>query len=648
MLLARQRRNRHFALAALGTACLIAAFGAWIGFRFGGIVVTEWIDDVGEAVFAFLAGAVCGVAAWRHRGRARLAWSLVGMMSLSWAVGEAVWSYYEVGLGRQVPFPSFADLGYLAAVPFAVAGMLVFTARASAGMSRLATALDGSIIAGSLLLLSWAIVLGPVYQAGSESLVSLVIALAYPISDVVILTMVLLLVGRAAPSDRWPLFLLGAGLAANLLADSAFTYLTAQNGYGPAQLIDTGWVAGYLLIGLAAFRAVQESGARPGAAGAAEAGASWLRLFLLPYSPLAAGVAATCAKNLITGSIDPFLFWDLMVVALLVIVRQFIVLADNLSLTRTLRRQTAALAEREEHLRSLLEHSSDVATLIDREGLIQFQSTSVERIFAYAPGELIGHPLLDLVHPADRPALLDGLNQAMKASAHPTSFDIRLRHKLGSWSPCQVTMTNLMYLPSVESLVVNIRDIADRKELEEKVAHQASHDPVTNLPNRAAFRDHLNRAFTTAGPVRQGVGLLFLDLDHFAAVNTRFGNEVGDQLLAAVGARLQQLVRPDDLVARWTNDEFVIFLQGLPADEVAVRVAARIFDQFKAPFTVGRDAIRVRVSIGGARAVPGQMTSDQLVTNADLALQVAKAKGGAHCEWYAPGMTLTPEATDAA
>src|SRR5207245_4412537 len=116
----------------------------------------------------------------------------------------------------------------------------------------------------------------------------------------------------------------------------------------------------------------------------------------------------------------------------------------------------------------------------DREGLIRFQSTSVERIFAYDPGELMGHPFIELVHPDDQQRLIDGLAQAMKASAHPTSVDVRVRHKLGSWSPCEVTITNLFYLPSVESLVFNILDIAERKQLEERIAHHASHDPLTN------------------------------------------------------------------------------------------------------------------------------------------------------------------------
>src|SRR5438128_190886 len=193
-------------------------------------------------------------AAGRHRGRTRVAWSLVGVSALSWATGESVWSYYQLRLGQPVPFPSVADAGFLGAVPFAVLGVLLFPAAPAQAASRLGALLDGLIIAGSLLVVSWATVLGTVYRGGSGSLLSQAIGLAYPIGDVIIATIALLLVRRAPRDGRGPLLLLAAGLLANLVADSSFALLTTANAYGPVQASDTGWVAGYLLIGLAAHR----------------------------------------------------------------------------------------------------------------------------------------------------------------------------------------------------------------------------------------------------------------------------------------------------------------------------------------------------------------------------------------------------------
>jgi diguanylate cyclase (GGDEF)-like protein/PAS domain S-box-containing protein len=643
VLLARKRSNRRFVAATIVAALLTVAFGLWVTFRFGGVTLTERIDDLGEAAAAFAAAIACGAAARRHVGRSRLAWSLIGASAFVWSAGEAVWSYYEVGLGHQVPFPSLADAGFLGAVPFAAAGVLLFTAATHRAGTRLATVLDGAIIAGSLLAVSWATILETIYSAGGDSPFTQAISLAYPISDVVILTMLLLLLaGRARGQDRLRVLLLAGGLVANLLADSGFAYLTTVNSYGPAQPIDTGWVAGYFLIALAGFRAWLFPVAPPRPSD--QLPSRW-RL-LLPYIAMAAAVIASSADSLITGSVDAFLFYDLVIVAVLVVVRQFMMLADNVTLNQRLQEQTAALQKREEHLRSLVEHSSDAATLADSDGVIRFQSTSVQRIFAYAPGELVGTRLVDLAPVSDRPALLNCLSDALKASAHPTSVTCRLRHKLGPWTHCEITITNLLYLPSVEGLVVNIRDVSDRKRLEEKVTHQAGHDPLTNLANRTAFRTALEQALGRAESPRR-ISVLMVDVDDFKAVNEAFGSEIGDQLLASVGARLEQIVPTDAVLARLRSDEFAILLPHTPIGE-AGSLAESIVDQFGASFRAGQTEVSLPLSIGGAGLVSGQETGSDLLRNADLALRVAKEKGRARYQRYEPGMRAFGGLTDAA
>ncbi|MEA2635276.1 MAG: hypothetical protein QOH92_2043 [Chloroflexota bacterium] len=633
MLLARKRANRHFVGAIVAIALLTVAFGLWVTFRFGGISLTERIDDIGEALVAFVAAIACAAAARRRVGRSRQAWLLMAGSAFVWSAGEVVWSYYEVGLGRQVPFPSLADAGYLGAVPLAVAGVLLFTAGTPRVVTRLAVILDGLIIAGSLLALSWTTILETISRAGGDGLMAQAISLAYPISDVVILTMLLLLLaGRVPGPDRASLFLLAGGLLANLLADSGFAYLTTVNSYGPAQPIDTGWVAGYFLIALAGFRAWQIPVGLPRQSEQLQSG--W-RLLLL-YVPMAAAVIASIADRLVTGSVDDFLFFDLVIVAVLVVSRQFIMLADNAALNHKLQEQTAALLKREEHLRSLVAHSSDVATLADSYGIIRFQSTSVQRIFAYAPGELVGTRLVDLAFVSDRPALLSCLSDALKASAHPASVNCRLRHKLGTWTHSEVTITNLLYLPSVEGLVVNIRDVSDRKQLEDKVSHQAGHDPLTNLANRSSFRIALEQAVAATGP-NQRVSVLMVDVNDFKAVNAALGSEVGDQMLAAVGARLEQLVSPEAVVARLRSDEFAILLPGSAFGEVD-DLAERIVVQFAAPFRAGQTDVPLPVSVGGAGLVSGEGTASDLMRNADLALRAAKGKGKARYQRYEPGM----------
>ena len=643
MLLARKRTNRHFVAAIIAAALLTTVFGLWVTFRFGGITLTERIDDLAEVFVAFIAGVACVAAARRRLGRSRQAWGLIAACAFLWCAGEAVWSYYEVGLGRQVPFPSLADAGFLGGVPFAVAGVLLFRAGTFRAATRLAAILDGLIIAASLLAVSWTTILETISRAGGDSPIAQALSLAYPVTDVVILTMLLLLLaGRVPRPDRVTLYLLAGGLLANLLADSGFAYLTTVNSYGPAQPIDTGWVVGYLLIGLAGFRAWQQPVALARPTDQLQTG--W-RLLLL-YVPMAAALIAAIADRLITGSVDDFLFLDLVIVAVLVVTRQFIMLADNAALNRRLEEQRAALQKREEHLRSLVAHSSDAATLTDSYGVIRFQSASVERIFAYAPGELVGTRLVDLAHVSDRPALLSCLSDALKASAHPASVSCRLRHKLGSWTHCEITITNLLYLPSVEGLIVNIRDVSDRKQLEEKVSHHAGHDPLTNLANRSTFRIALEHAVTASAP-NQTVSVLMVDVNDFKSVNVALGSEVGDHLLAAVGARLEQLVSPDMVLARLRSDEFAILLPSSAFGE-ADDLAERIVVQFAAPFRAGQTEVSLPVSIGGAGFVSGEGAGTDLMRNADLALRAAKGKGRARYQRYEPSMRSQPIRADAA
>jgi len=188
--------NRRLLIMLAGWATVSLFFAAWLAFSWGGIKTTQRFDDIGEFVIAFIAAGAGAYAASRHRHRTRIAWTLISISAFCWGLGEVAWSYYELLLGRQVPFPSLADVGYLLAVPFAVAGVLSFPSAPSRVTSMARTVLDGLLIAGSLLIISWATVLGTVYRSGSASVVAQLISLAYPASDIVIATMIIILATR--------------------------------------------------------------------------------------------------------------------------------------------------------------------------------------------------------------------------------------------------------------------------------------------------------------------------------------------------------------------------------------------------------------------------------------------------------------------
>jgi len=217
---------------------------------FGPQAVTA-IDDIGEAVAAAIASVACAWAARRARGKDRLGWALMGISAALWAAGEVVWSIYEVGLGVEVPYPSLADAGFLAAVPFAIAGIRAFWSDARGTSTRWRVWFDGVIVAIALTSTAWGFGLRTVWDSDSTTKL---LDLAYPVGDIVIGTVLILAIRRATHQQKGRMALLLAGVASYSIADSAFSFLTAQGAFGAVgNVIDTGWFAGYLLIALAAI-----------------------------------------------------------------------------------------------------------------------------------------------------------------------------------------------------------------------------------------------------------------------------------------------------------------------------------------------------------------------------------------------------------
>jgi diguanylate cyclase (GGDEF)-like protein/PAS domain S-box-containing protein len=620
--------NRDFVIASAVAAVLSIGFAAWITGRIDGATVTAAVDGFGKTAAALIAAAACVVAALRYQGRTRLAWALLGTSAIAWAAGEGARSYIDVIQDLPAPFSFVVAGGYLAAVPLAALAIAFVPGRHRAG-SRIAFLLDGAILAGALLLISWA-TFGSVYAAASDLSVSSLIALAHPIGDIVIAVVALLLVGRAAGSMRLPLLLVVVGVFANLLSDSAVTYLTTIDPNGLIQTIGVGWVAGYLLIALGAVRASLV--ARSGSAVDERAPGHWT--LVLPYIPLAiAAVLAVLAS--VNGPLRPILLWDLLVVVGLVIGRQLVGIWENRALNQKLESQSAALRDSEAHFHSLVQNSSDVVLLADADGVVRFVSTSVDRFFAYSPTELVGQPFTELLHPSDKPVFKSGLAKALTASARPVVVSCRFRHKLGSWTYCEVTITNLLHRSSSQALVLNIRDVTDRKEMEERMAYLGAHDPVTNLPNRIAFRKQVDEALERSTP-GHSIAVLALDIDDFKLVNDALGQRAGDDVLGMIGVRLGKIVPAGDVVARIGADEFAILMKTVLNEGQPVRLAERIFEHFRTPFKIEEREIVLRLSIGIAPQAALEDTAENLMRNADIALNAAKAGGKGRYERYEP------------
>jgi diguanylate cyclase len=341
---ARWAGTHWWGLTATGVGAVVAAIVACLGFHVGGPRTSVRLDDLAETGAALAAAGAAGFAAARHRGRYRIAWALLGASALSWGLGQGAWDWYELLQDIPVPFPSAADAGYLGAVPLAIAGVLSFPVSFERARSVLHTLLDGMLIAAALLVVSWETVLGAVYRAGADTPLAMVLSLMYPLSDVAIFTMIMVRLGRSPRRGRVTLLLVAAGLALLAVADSSFAYFTASGAYASGNLLDNGWVAGYLLIGLAALRSL----ATPAREAPPLAVASrWQQV--LPYPPVLAALGVIIAERVTTGTIDVFTFWTMLAIVVLVLARQYLALGANVALVGTLAAREREMAYQAHH-----------------------------------------------------------------------------------------------------------------------------------------------------------------------------------------------------------------------------------------------------------------------------------------------------------
>jgi two-component system, sensor histidine kinase and response regulator len=332
------RGRKVFLWAVAATVLAIGVFVAWVELRIGGDRATIAFDDIGEAVAAFVATVCCALAARRSSGRPQLGWGLLSASAATWGAGEIVWSVYEVGMGISVPYPSAADAGFLGAMPLAAAGILAFFSPPRGTSTRLRLWLDGAIVLLALFFVSWTLGLKTVFDDVSLPLFGRSVSIAYPVGDIIIGTILVLAIRRARDEAHGRLLLLLGGLAANSLADSAFAYLIASGAYGAiGSVLDVGWVAGYLMIGLAALwptgptRAVVEEDEID----------TWQ--LALPWLAIMA-VGLTAVGMAITGNaIGPVRLVLLGTIAILVMVSQVYAHSESRSLLIKTRQSAATL-----------------------------------------------------------------------------------------------------------------------------------------------------------------------------------------------------------------------------------------------------------------------------------------------------------------
>ncbi len=302
------------------------------------------------------------------------------------------------------------------------------------------------------------------------------------------------------------------------------------------------------------------------------------------------------------------------------------------------RRSERLLKEREERFRVLFQNASDVILVSDEDRTIRYASPSAERVMGHRPETLVGTGVVDCIHPEDEERFRAMEAEIRKKRGVSPTMEFRLRHADGSWHSHEAIGNNLLREPSVRGIVFNLRDVTERKVLEEQLTHQAFHDSLTGLPNRNLFMDRVEQALRRSKRKNKAVAVLFMDLDNFKFVNDTLGHELGDKLLTGIAQRLKGCLRLEDTAARFGGDEFTILLEDISGEGGAVRVAERVGAALSEPFELGGREVFVTTSIGVSLNIFGTERIEDLLRHADIAVYHAKERGRNRHAVFEPGM----------
>ncbi|MBP1819377.1 bifunctional diguanylate cyclase/phosphodiesterase [Mycobacterium sp. OAE908] len=309
-------------------AATAVGFSAWLVGGWGGKWATHVGSTLGLLSFAVFAAICAALAAKSARGRQRTAWMCLTVGMVGWVAGDVFSDYYELILKQPTPFPSLADAGYLL-FPVGACLALVLFPTGYSKQSRARLVLDALIIAGALFEVSWVLVLENVYRAGAESAFALAVSLLYPVSDIVVVTVALLILGRARTRQRTTLVLLLAGNVLNAFSDSAYLFVAGNEDSNGGSLMDIGWFAALLALSSAALVSLRTPHSDELEAEAPSRASMWI-----PYPPLALAVLVCLPKFTPISGLGPILVTSALLV-LVVLARQFIVVGQNRRLMAT-------------------------------------------------------------------------------------------------------------------------------------------------------------------------------------------------------------------------------------------------------------------------------------------------------------------------
>jgi two-component system, sensor histidine kinase and response regulator len=401
-----------------------------------------------------IASASCFRASRRPAPDAR-AWLFMGVASAVWALAQALWTFYGLTLNHHYPFPSPADAGFIGySIPAAIA-LFSFRGTRSSRVAVLRTVLDAGVIASATLFVSWITVLGPLFRTESQGTLGRLTGLGYPIVDVVITSLVLVLAMRRIPGQRLSWLVLGAGLLTLTFTDSVYVRLTFDGVTGVTGTpLAVGWVLAFLLIALATLTP-------KGGVSRTNGRGYTLVLELLPYVPAAAAVVLA----FVNVELDSFVVSSGVIVLVLLLARQVLIVYENVTLTRELEQKVAKRTAELEGLAAIVNSSADAILGTDSHGIITSWNPGAEALYGYTAEEAIGrdHSFLRTEQLSD--GELDGLEKLVERGA-PVSYQTERVRKDGSIVPVALTASPIRGDDGIRGIAMIGQDITERRENE--------------------------------------------------------------------------------------------------------------------------------------------------------------------------------------
>ena len=626
-----------------GVALYVALFSLWTQFHWGGEQHRILIADL-----AFLPlKIVLVVLFWRTAlrpalpPRVRWGWRVLTLAMLCYGIANAVlWPYYEL-VQEQQPYPSWTQDGYVGQYPYALYGFILFTVHPSVLLGLILVTeihqksraawlkfhLDAGIVLVGAGTPVWYFLMRPIAEAYQYNLSETLLFLAYPTSPLLLLFGVLtvLLMGSGPCNSRSPQYL-ALGILVLCTGEMVFVHQTLKNSYQSGDPVDALYAVADLLLMIGA----QLEYARASAGGSRIQANRMGDVFkALPYLAvvLAYGLLLAVAREDEREPLGALILAAVILTALL-IGRQIVATRENVWL-----HAEQAKHESEARFAALVRKSSDLVTITDPYGVIQFISPAVRNLLGYEPDSLHQTPLLALLHPEDQHRGRDFFRDTLRDAGVTAVIEWRMRCRDASWLHVETVASNLRDDHLVRGIVLNSRDISERRALEEQLRHLAFHDSLTRLANRVLFRDRVGHALERAQRSEQPVAVMFLDLDNFKAINDSLGHGEGDRLLVTTARQLVRHTRASDTVARLGGDEFAVLIEDVPPLESLRQLAERIVESLRIPFKLDDGDVLVTASMGIAIS-SGPESVDDLLRNADTAMYAAKARGKHRYEMF--------------